>query len=609
MLLVIDTETTGLNLFNGCKPFHIETLTEDGKRVVWSFPVDPFTRNVQPDEKSLQEIEDYIQDKTLVGHNLKFDLHALSSIGVDVNTFVDWSKVQDTILLHHCLYSNHPHGLKDIALTLLGIDTEDQATLREATIKARLKAKKLGWKVGESWGEDMWLPSTLAQTDSQYASWSKLVETYCHLDCCRTLALYQVLIDEIKQQNLIEQYETRRKLIEITYKMESYGVSLLPHKLRSSLQTYQEVSNACHNRAKVASGVENLNSPKQLQEVLFSPKKFNLQVVNRTKTNQPSTDAKTLETLYSTIENGKAKEFLNNLLSYRRTSKAVEYLTSYQSLAVQHPYRLVLHPSFNITGTDTTRLSSSNPNAQNISKKEDFNLRKVFGPSKNRKWVSIDYDNIELRIFAYACGDKNLIKAFEQNLSVHLIISEVLYPQEYKQCEKEGVSFKKKYESTYYQWIKNGNFALIYGASPNKADETYHVKGAYDKIRKRLPLIDKFIQARYAEVNKFGYVTTLGGYRLIVPKNEPHKASNYFVQGSAGWIMIEGMIASFNAIKNDDCHIIMQVHDELNFDCHKSWVTPPNLDRLKLAMESPGIRYSIPTTVSVDLVNTSWDEA
>lgn len=253
---------------------------------------------------------------------------------------------------------------------------------------------------------------------------------------------------------------------------------------------------------------------------------------------------------------------------------------------------LVLHPNFNVTGTDTTRFSSNQPNQQNISKSfdprfGDFNLRKCYCPLPGREWYSGDYSNIELRIFAYACGDKSLIKAFEEGKSVHLIIAEALWPKEFAECLKREVkdpswAFKTKYESTLYQWIKNGNFSLIYGAGEAKADRTYHQPGAYRKIRTMFPKIDSFMKRMGEQARDYGYVTTLGGYRLYIPYNqygklESHKAVNYFVQGSAGWAITLAMLRiwdylnSFNdklsRIGGDASYsMIMQVHDELDFD-------------------------------------------
>ncbi len=222
----------------------------------------------------------------------------------------------------------------------------------------------------------------------------------------------------------------------------------------------------------------------------------------------------------------------------------------------------ILYPSFNPTGTATTRLSSHDPNAQNISKQEDFNLREVFGPLPGREWFAIDYSNIELRIFAYESGDKRLIEAFEQGKSMHLVIGQVLHPKLFDKLGPDGFA-----KAQQYRWTKNGNFSLIYGAGVKKANATYRVPDAYAKIRKTLPLIDDFIKRKSGEAARKGYVETLGGYRLQVPPNEPHKAANYFVQGSAGWCMILALIRVDEYLRTlgDNYRMTMTIHDELRF--------------------------------------------
>ena len=147
-----------------------------------------------------------------------------------------------------------------------------------------------------------------------------------------------------------------------------------------------------------------------------------------------------------------------------------------------------MHPSLNCCGTDTLRWSSSQPNEQNISKLEGFNLRYAFGPAPGREWWSLDAQNIELRITAYEADEEELVEVFLHPErppyfgSYHLVVFDVLHPDLFA---KHGESCKNIFASTWYQWTKNGNFALIYGAQKETADRTYRVSGAYEKIRRR----------------------------------------------------------------------------------------------------------------------------
>lgn len=277
---------------------------------------------------------------------------------------------------------------------------------------------------------------------------------------------------------------------------------------------------------------------------------------------------------------------------------------------------LTLHPNFNITGTRTTRFSSHYPNAQNISKQERINLRAVFGPRPGRIWYALDYSNIEMRIFAYQCGDQSLIDCFESGKKVHLVVCEVLYPDLYAACVRDGVSFNERYEDTLYQWVKNGNFSLIYGAGWRRADSTYRYKGAYDLIRNRLPLIDQFMREKEREGRETGQVLTLCGYPLQVASSEPHVAVNYFVQGSAGWCIVLAMnriddyLRDLEAIYGDThggYRMVMTIHDELVFDFPDlPHVETEIVPHIKGIMELSGRDIGVPTPAEVKRITDTW---
>jgi DNA polymerase I-like protein with 3'-5' exonuclease and polymerase domains len=277
--------------------------------------------------------------------------------------------------------------------------------------------------------------------------------------------------------------------------------------------------------------------------------------------------------------------------------------------------RLSLHPHINITGTSFTRQSFSSPNLQNVGtgKEEEgadgekvleYQLRVCFGPQPGRLWLDVDYSNIELRIWAYSCGNKEFIRCFEQDYSVHLLIAQELHP-ELKRMSDDDAKETKSYKKT-----KNGNFAIIYGSSPFQADRTYGVSGAYDKISARFPEVRSFTQKLHRLVEAQGYIETLCGYRLYIPLDEPHKAVSGFVQGSAGDIIGFAMSDAHQWLCRRpelDIHLPLQVHDQLVFDC------PANTNRQHLRsllglMESQGKRIGIPLPVSAKLCQTNWTE-
>lgn len=340
----------------------------------------------------------------------------------------------------------------------------------------------------------------------------------------------------------------------------------------------------------------------------------------------------------------------------------------------------VLHPSLNPTGSDTLRWSCSGFNEQNIGKqipdcqqcygregkKEHceacegrgymLNLRYPFGPAPGREWWSADAQNIELRVPAYEADETEMVAIFERPNdppyfgSYHLLVFDVLHPELFA---KHGKKVKELFESTWYQWVKNGNFAVGYGSveSSGTADRAYHVPGAFRKIKGRFSKIHgrgglNDQQIGYAE--KYGYVETLPdknvdptkGYPLLCARTNygrilPTVPLNYHVQGSAMWWMGKAMVRCYNFLqqlnnnrqfmqaelkrwKHDlevsGFHLIAQVHDELIFDFPKGLGDKPweyNLPKVReivRLMAMGGDDIGLPTPVSYKYHANTWSE-
>lgn len=641
-IVAVDTETTGLTLRHGCRPFFVSMCNQDGEIAWWKWEVDPLTRLPSPPKKDLKEIQFVISDTSnrLVFHNAKFDVLALESIGIK---FDAWDRVEDTHLASHCLASNEPHGLKELGLRYLDIDDDDESDLQKAVNQARTKGRRYKWnlgrkqhpnwpwiKTGKWWKTDMWVPAAVAKHENLPEShpWWTVLDRYAITDAERTIALYLMFEEALKDEKLWDQYKARRNLLPIVYRMESHGITVKKPRVKELKQEYQEYvedyEKCCQKLTPTP--IDNLSSPPQLQKVLFSRQGFHLSPTKETKgskVDKPnySTAAEDLEPLLLSLpERSRAYHFIDSLFQVRRNEKAVGYLDSYlqsgQKTADENFYQI--NCNFNIAGTATTRFSSNNPNAQNISKRvimddngniiQSFNLRRGFGPLPGKVWYANDYNNIEMRIFAYQSGDKQLIKAFEDGYSVHLIFAKLLYPKQFALCEKKGWDFKEHYKATLYQWVKNGNFSLIYGAGIAKADRTYHVDGAYKLIRKKMPQIDRFMAEKHREATELGFVTTLGGYRLGVPKDGPHKAVNYYVQGSAGWAMLLAMrrIDAYLQTLPSEYQMIMTIHDELDIEMPLDQYHHRHAKRCRELMERSGDDLGMPLPVEVNRIEDNW---
>lgn len=452
--------------------------------------------------------------------------------------------------------------------------------------------------------------------------------------------------------------------------MQQTGVSLLPEELKSETKRYQVEStkNSAKSISLTSNPKLNLESPLQLQGVIYD--EFKLPVIAKTKPSksypkgQPKTDADTLEKLQGMLsettfgscpDQKAASDFITHLLLSKRNAKSAGYLESYADWStdenqddlstngrtappniprkkatssnrrpVKRPFHSPssnarfhdhprLHANYNITGTKFTRQSSSQPNLTNVGtgKEEesfdeegsfmDYQLRKVFGPRQGRVWLARDYSNIELRIWAYDCGNKELIAAFENNVSIHLLIFRELWPQFKDLTDDEA---KERPE---YKWTKNGDFSILYGASPSKADNTYKISGAYNRISARFPEVRTYTQSLHHQVATRGFVETLTGYRLYIPRGEPHKAVSGRVQGTAGSIIGRSMIDTYDYLQDYESNLIIQVHDELVFDIpiHELDEVSP---QLQYHMEKQGERISIPLPTGGKIHQHNWAE-
>lgn len=283
-----------------------------------------------------------------------------------------------------------------------------------------------------------------------------------------------------------------------------------------------------------------------------------------------------------------------------------------------------------MTGTNTLRWSSSNPNSQNISKKESFNLRRCFGPAPGREWWSLDYQNLELRIPAFEAGEDELIEVFLHPErppyfgSYHLAVFDTLHPELFA---RHGKAVKTLFEATWYQWVKNGNFATLYGAQEAKADATYRVPGAFRRIQGRFRKMAALSDRMKAQADRLGFVETIPdrsvdparGYPILTARTEwgrvlPTTPLNYHIQSTAMWCTARAMVRcqerldEWRAGDGFDGHMVLQVHDELVTDFPFS-ENMGNLWRVKeiaRLMEMSGEGIGVPTPVTVEYNPVNW---
>lgn len=676
MIISCDTETTGLDLFHSAAPFMVCTLTETGEYRTWEWPVDPYTRAVKYTD-SVMELASYLQGNSLVFHHADFDIRALSKAGIQIaideflspalnkhGIGIGVQAIHDTQLLSHVVNSQGTgdsesesgrHALKPLALHYLDIPEGDEHELRSATISARRIGKKLGYKLGTSLsGEkqvaaDYWMPKNLWDIASvaPYSAalmggfeapeeWESLCEYYCKTDCYRTIGLYFFFQEILQREGLLEHYQNELALMRVTHMMEHFGLYANRTRVEKMLSDLEQ--DAKHYKAEAeaiickAANLEeiNVNSAPQLSKCL---ELLNFPLRNRTEPSksypdgQWKTDAQVLRELARYAESADVShetkavgDALRLMVGYHPdegddTESPIPGFKSFQTgagyvrgyLASLDPTER-LHPSFNQVGTAWTRYSCSEPNGQNISAKSILPLRRLFGPPPGYVWFAIDYSQLELRIFAAVSKDKNLLNAFDSGFDFHTHTAVQLYNLPPEKINKEQRRI-----------AKNTNFGVIFGAGPAKIDKTTGRPGTYSLYLSKFPDAHKFMSKVTRDVEETGFVKTLSGYRLRVPDDKPYAGVNAIVQGTAGIIVKNAMIAIHRKKLVDwkrpskefpygGSAIVANIHDELVIQIPKSYPYETIGREIMAVMEQAGLDLGVVTPVDAKLIHTNWTE-
>ena len=514
--------------------------------------------------------------KKLVGQNLKFDLPMLNRHGIKVEEFLG-----DTMLMSYVLNSTGTrHGLDRMAQHYLNYEP--------------MKYEEV---VGSASKQ-----INFAQVEIQAATF------YAAEDADITLRLFNHLNKKLEDQpkliNLLQSIEY--PMLESLIKVETNGAKI-DEKMLSKYSDelaikIEELSKASFEMA----GEEfNMDSPKQLVEILYN--KLDLPVLKKTPKGQPSTNEGTLQRLAEQFELPKI------IIEYRRLAKLKSTYTD-SLINIQHPITKRIHTSYQQAVTSTGRLSSTEPNLQNIPIKtaEGRKIREAFIPEKGNVLISADYSQIELRIMAHLSGDKNLTYAFNNNIDVHSSTASEVF-----NIPLEDVTAEHRRSA------KAINFGLIYGMSAfgltRQLGIPRHEAQAYlDTYFERYTGVKKYMDSTKELAKKNLFVETILGRKLHVASiNDSNglrrqaaerAAINAPLQGSAADIIKKAMVDVDQWIGDDNPNIklIMQVHDELIFEANKDFANDAIGHIVKL-MEST-IDLNIPLIVDANK-GKNWNEA
>lgn len=648
-MLAIDTETTGLAISKGCRAFTISAACHEHKTYLWKFRVDPKTRKVIYQDAILQDFKDTIaKHEELVFHSANFDIQVLDAIGIP--SLFDDHDIHDTMVMSHAYKADNKHGLKELGVTILSFPEDDEKQLSDIAQAAHKEAAKLGWKVASKsiasqlgtkkqlWKADYWIPEHLAEHLGYPANhiYRTICDRYATNDAIRTLGLYIVFQELMTPKQKIA-YHKARKLIKPVLDMQYEKVTVLPVELEKARRKYTTKLNTGVIELQSIVKDRNFNpgSSIQLRKVLFEKYKFPIRKLSK-KSGEASTDKDAITNLLKDCPlTGTIPEKFQFLIKLKRTKKAkttVQYINNYDE-AKDSKNRI--QTFFKQTGTGTGRFSCENPNLTNVGKadmsnpfsakdikldldeeEESFKLRNVFGPTDGDIWTCIDYKQFQLLIFAVVSENQKLIDAYIQGVDLHEATARQIFNTDKISAEQRTMA-------------KNVNFGILFGAGPAKIDQTAGVPGLYSLFLSRLPGAKKYLDTQTRLVQKKGYVHTLGGYRLYVPRDRGYAASCYIIQGTEAEIVKSAMVDvngyTYSKNQNFTNHynqankshqqlitslkpcpykMILMVHDELVFRSNGTY--DKHLTNLMRIMENAGARIGVPVQVDADIVKNNW---
>jgi len=582
-LLSVDTETNSLNA-NSAELVGI-SLSINEKEAFYL----PFKHSLNTENKfknlnlkqCLPILKKIFEEKAImkVGHNIKYDKIVLSNIGINL------SPVDDTMLLSYVLDAGKfRHNLDDLAKIYL-----DHETIKYKDVVGVGKKEKTFDEV---------------VINDAYI--------YAAEDSDITFQLYKILKKRIISEKILNVYENIEKpLIKVIAKMEKEGIKIDVKQLTNLGSTFQKKLLKIEKEIFKLSKIEfNIASPKQLGEILFD--KLGFKGGKKGKSGAYSTSVDVLENL--SYDGHKIADFL---LEWRQISKLIN--TYIESLINEvNKKTLRIHTSYSMASTNTGRLSSTNPNLQNIPIRTDEGkkIRNTFISEKGFKLVSLDYSQIELRLLAHIGKVEDLKRALEQNIDVHKKTASQIFNVKLEDVDDD---LRRK--------AKTINYGIIYGISAfGLAKQLKIQRSEADLILKEYFKNYKGILNYIDEITNFckknGFVKTLFGRKCYIDginnKNPNLRnfairaAVNAPIQGSAADIIKKAMINidKFLQEKKTKSKMILQVHDELLFEMYESEINYLSKE-IKKIMENaslPEVKLDIPLIADIGQ-GSSWAEA
>ncbi len=569
-----DTETTGLDALHA-ELVGISFSYEKGK----GFYI-PFPENQTEAQSLIEKLVPFFENETIekIGQNLKYDLKVLSNYGITVK-----GKLFDTMIAHYLINPDMRHNMDILSETylkyapqsievLIGKKGKNQKSMRDVPLEE--------------------------------------IKEYAVEDADVTLQLAEIFnteLDKTHTKKLFEEIEI--PLVTVLASMEKEGINLdVPFLQSLSKELGDDIAKLESRIYEIAGEKFNLASPKQLGDILFDKLKIGGAKQKKTKTGQYATGEEILSYL------AKDNEIVSAILDWRSLIKLQNTYVEALPLQVDAKTHRV-HTDYMQTVAATGRLSSNNPNLQNIPIRTERGkqIRKAFiARDENYTLLSADYSQIELRIIAALCGEENMIKAFQQGEDIHKSTAAKVFNVPLEEVTKEQRSH-----------AKTVNFGIIYGVSAfglsnqtslSRAESATLIEAYYTTY----PKLKSYIQEQIESARENGFVQTILGRRrylkdinsanAIVRGAAERNAVNAPIQGSAADIIKIAMINIHKRLiaENWKSKMLLQVHDELVFDVHNSELEKIQ-PMIKHEMEQ-AVVLSVPLEVEIG-IGKDWLEA
>ena len=609
--IAFDTETTGLNPWGTfqqygyypARPFAFSFCDTQGETAFVRWEVDPKTRQVIPDKKTLPFLKEILSNDRIekVGHNVGFDARMCRLSGIHVR-----GKLHDTLVLTHVITggSELTYGLKALGKKYLEIQDDDEKDLRKATMKARNAGKRQGFKIAtdqthgnEPLKADYWLAP------------KELLERYAVEDAVRCMLLFQLGKEDVETNpNLWNVYQREIELAKVLRAMENKGVRVFPDEVNRLEKFYAD-----YMKKQVAIGDKNggkglnYNSGPQKIKVFIDVKGYT--ALKETKTGKPSIDGEFLAYLA-------AKDPLAKAILEHNTAKhgINSFLKPYKRFMVEETAGVwVIHPNYRI-GPVTGRMAASDPNLMQVAaedsgrKRADIDLypRRCFGPRSGFIWYLPDWSQIEVWIFAFQSQDPYMMKALLSGHDFHGAVAEKIWGAlpDYKTNKKE---YRKRAKQVLFCKQYGGGkkkVALLLDCSLEEASKFV------EDFDRELPGLYEYTQKMSRLGERDGKIFNCFGRMYLIDADFSYRAANYNVQGSAADVMKNAMINinKMLRLRWPEARLLLTLHDEFVIEVPLKFHSKKIMKEIIVEMQrdSAVVGLPVPLPVSMKYAKERW---